>query len=221
VSKYPESVWAARAKEQMEFMDQMVELGDRLKFNPDDYGTHMEMGWTLVRQRYNQQAEGHFQVATADSASDLAYLGLGYTYLRMQENEKCVAAFETYLSNHPDEGDIYNRVGYAYIQLGNLEKALAAFERYKELEPDNPNSHDSYAECLMNLERYEEAIASYTHAIEINPDFTNPYFMLGQVYSAMENYEEAVKWYQAYLEKDPAGFQSAMARERIDEINQK
>ncbi|MBU0519868.1 tetratricopeptide repeat protein [bacterium] len=221
ISKYAESVWAPLAGEQTEFMDQMVRLEDRLKLNPDDYGTHVEMGWTLLRQRYNRQAEEHFGFATADPDNDIAYLGLGYTYLRMQDNEKCVEAFSTYLKNHPDEGDVYNRVGYAYIQLGNLEKALEAFEHYKDLEPDNPNTHDSYAECLMNLERYDEAIASYQRAIEINPDFTNPYFMLGQIYNTLENFDEALNWYQQYLEKDPAGFQSATAQERIDEISQK
>ncbi len=218
LAKFPESGWSNQARNNIGFWEEAQSLKDRLKLEPDDYSTHVSLGYRLLRNRFNEQAEEHFLVATADTTSDAAYMGLGYTYLRSGRVDDAIKAFDKFLESSPDDGNVYNQVGYAYIGQGQPEEALRYFERYRELEPDNPNSHDSYAECLMNLERYEEAIAEYKRAIELNPGFTNPYFMLGEIYNRTGDTERALKYYQQYIDSDPNGFQSASARENVQNL---
>lgn len=221
IDKFPNGVTSREATDLYEVWEDIQRMEDRLEADPEDYGTHSELGFTLLRRRYLPLAESHFLEALKSSAPDDAYIGLGYVYSLMGRSEESIQYFERYLQNHPNEGDIYNRVGYAYIGLGKFEEALKCFEKFKELEPDNPNAYDSYAECLMNLGRYEESIAQYQRAIERNPDFTNPYFMLGEVYKQIGNSEKALEYYQQYIERDPSGFQSDRAQTQVDSLKQK
>ena len=219
VDKYPGGVRTNDAERRIELYSDVVRMKDRLEYDPEDYSTHMELGFTLLQNHFIPLAEEHFLKAKADTTSDLAYLGLGYVYLNTGRPEEGIDSFERYLENHPDDGNLYNRIGYAYMGLGEMDEALKCFERYRELEPDNPNSHDSYAECMMNMGKFEESIAEYKRAIEINPDFTNPYFMLGEVYSRIDDAETALEYYQMYLARDPAGFLSAQAQARVDSLS--
>ncbi|MFH1861787.1 MAG: tetratricopeptide repeat protein [bacterium] len=221
IQQHPRKAQAVDAASHLENWENIVEMQEDLADNPDDYGTHLQLGFTMLRSRFFAPAEEHFLKALADTTSDDAYLGLGYVYGRTNRPAESVQYFERYLQNHPEEGNIFNQVGYAYLGMGNLEKALTCFERYRQLEPDNPNSHDSYAECLMNLGRSEEAIAEYQKAIETDPDFTNPYFMLGEIYTGLGNSAKALEYYHRYLELDPNGFNGQRARAQIDSLTQK
>ena len=219
LDKYPKGVRATSAERRIELYEDIVRMEDRLEYDPQDYSTHIELGFNLLRNRFMPLAEQHFLKATEDTTSDIAYMGLGYVYVNTGRSMEGIESFERYLQNHPDDGNLYNRIGYAYMGMGEMDEALKCFEKYRELEPENPNSHDSYAECLMNMGKLEESIAEYLKAIEINPNFTNPYFMLGEVYSRMDNTERALEYYRMYLERDPAGFQSAQALARIDSLS--
>jgi tetratricopeptide (TPR) repeat protein len=220
LDKYPDGVVSTRAGQVVEFYEEVLSSLDRLKFDPEDYVTHTQVGFTLLRNGYMNKAEQHFLAAKADTTSDVAYMGLGYVYLNSGRPEEGIENMQIYLENHPDNGGLYNQIGYAFIGLGQLDEALKCFERYRELEPDNPNSHDSYAECLMHLEKYEESIAEYKVAIDIDPNFTNPYFMLGEIFRQMENTENALKYYQEYISRDPAGFLGEQARTHVEELSQ-
>ncbi|TKJ41641.1 hypothetical protein CEE37_03480 [candidate division LCP-89 bacterium B3_LCP] len=220
IDKYPDGVGSSEASDRLEETERILRMMDRLAVNPDDYPTHVSLGFQLLRRGFFGKAADHFEAATVDTTSDAAYMGLGYAYLNSGRTEDGIKAFERYLQSSPNDGNAYNRIGYAYLGLGQMDEALTCFQRYVELEPDNPNSHDSYAECLMNLERYEEAITQYQRAIELNPGFTNPYFMLGEVYNRMGDEENALRYYRQYLEQDPNGFQSVQAQANISSLSQ-
>jgi len=150
LSEYPNSCWNPLGRDNIELWERFQSSEDRLKLEPEDYASHVQLGYTLLRNRYFIKAEVHFLIATADTASDGAYMGLGYTYLNSGHIDEAITAFGKFLETSPDNGNVHNQIGYAYVGQGQFEAALKCFERYLELEPDNPNSHDSYAECLDN-----------------------------------------------------------------------
>ncbi len=220
LDKYPKALRGRDARRRIEIWREIGGLLDDLADNPKDYATHQQVGFTLLQNGFYNQAAEHFETAKADTVSDDPYLGLGYTYMRLNRTPEAIESFERYLKNHPEDGTIYNMIGYAYMGSGELAKAEECFARYKDLEPNNPNSHDSYAECLMNSGKLDEAIAEYKEAIKINPSFTNPYAMLGQIYIMKDDGQSAKEFFDKYLELDPNGAQSAQARAQLDSLGQ-
>ena len=203
-----------------EVWSEILQLLDRIKSEPNDSGTHEQLGFTLLRHRFNDLSEKHFKKAVENPEAVNAYLGLGYVYLRTNRLEEAVENFEVYLKDNLDDGNTLNRVGYAYLQIGRLEDALRCFGFYVEAEPNNPNSHDSYAECLMNLERYDEAIAEYNKALELNPAWANAVYMLGEIARRQGDIKKALEFYEKYLAMEPNGRLSGQAHEAIASIKE-
>ncbi|MBL7191565.1 tetratricopeptide repeat protein [bacterium] len=217
--KYPNGVRRSEVQRNIDTWAEILQLMDNIEADPDDCASHQQIGFILLRNRMLQFAEEHFLEAVKDPEFYDSHMGLGYTYLYMQQPEKCIEHLEIYLKEYPNDGNAYNRVGYAYLQVNRNEKALNCFKRYMELEPDNPNSHDSYAECLMNMGEYEEAIAEYHKALELNPNWSNAVFMLGEIYRQQGDNEKALDQYRRYLEMDPSGRLSQQAQANIESIN--
>jgi tetratricopeptide (TPR) repeat protein len=220
LDKYPKALRGRDARRRLDIWREIGGLLDDLKDNPKDYARHQQVGFGLLQSGFYNQAAEHFESVKAGSGAEDAYLGLGYTYMRLNRTPESIENFERYLKNHPDDGTIFNLIGYAYMGSGELAKAEECFARYKELEPSNPNAHDSYAECLMNSGKLDEAIAEYKEAIRLNPVFTNPYAMLGQIYIMQGEAQSAQEFFGKYLELDPSGVQSAQARAQLDSLGQ-
>ncbi|HEX7343637.1 MAG TPA: tetratricopeptide repeat protein, partial [bacterium] len=220
LDKYPNALRERDARRRIDIWREISGLLDDLADNPQDYPTHQQVGFSLLQSGFYNQAAEHFETVKAGSGAEDAYLGLGYTYMRLNRTPESIENFECYLKNHPDDGTIYNLIGYAYMGSGQLEKAEECFARYKDLEPNNPNSHDSYAECLMNSGKLDEAIAEYKEAIRLNPGFTNLYAMLGQIYIIKGEAQSAQEFFGKYLELDPNGVLSAQARAQLDSLEQ-
>jgi len=220
LDEYPDSAPSREGRQRIEIWAEILEVMDRIKQDPEDYGSHQELGFILLRERILELAEEHFKIALQDSSSDLPNLGLGYVYSLSGRAEESIEHFERYLALNPNDGATYNRVGYAYLQLNRLEDALRCFGRYRELEPNNPNTHDSYAECLWRMGRIDEAIAEYERALEIDASWSNGVFMLGEIYREMGENKKALEYYERYLEMDPSGRLSGQAWANIIELRE-
>ena len=218
IDEYPQSPALSDARSNMEAWVDILEVLDIINENPQDYASHQQLGFILLRRRIMNLAEEQFMISLQDTTLIDSHMGLGYVYLYTGRVEEALQSFEIYLAHHPEDGYVQNRVGYVYLQINQFDKALECFSKYVEVSPEDPNSHDSYAECLWLMGRIEEAIAEYNKALELDPNWSNGMFMLAEIYHQQGDIEKALEYYQGYLEMEPQGRYSEQAAATIEEL---
>ncbi len=88
-----------------------------------------------------------------------------------QEYDTAVNAYQTAVSDKPDNPITYHNLGTAYYKIGNFRKASDAFQT-SLLKGDIHNSadvHYNLGNAQFQLRDYTAAIKSYENALHLNP----------------------------------------------------
>ncbi|MFP4497504.1 MAG: tetratricopeptide repeat protein, partial [Vulcanimicrobiota bacterium] len=175
-------------------------LQKSLEYNASDAKTHALLGQVFMQKELDKEAIGEFQEVVRLAPDEAAYayemLGeifirsgkppqstvvwfrnAGDLYVRHQQYEEAIRAYERILSFEPDNKDVILRLGEIHAEQGNSQRA---FEIYRDL-----------AEIYKNDGLLDKVIGVYEKLLEWDPENT-------------EARQKIIEIYQKILEMDPS-----------------
>ena len=125
-----------------------------------------------------------------------------------QENE--IEAYQTFLSEYPDERDGWYNLGNALRYQGRTEEAIDAYQKSLNIDPNQTWPHVNIAVGLDGLGKFEEAAIHFDRVFEIDPDQRKSWWgdvnrISGFVLAKMGDLSGAKEHFELLLEGDEGG----------------
>lgn len=145
---------------------------------------------------------------------------LAISYFRAEQHEKAIGAAKKYLEVKPDAYQMLKMISVSYSALGDEESASEYLEKMKEL-PDaqlSPEELFNMAVTAANQGNDKEAKTLFERSVELKSDFSQGHFQLGMCYFRLQDFEGAKKELEKYLELDPEGEHTQVAKAVLEHI---
>jgi tetratricopeptide (TPR) repeat protein len=121
-----------------------------------------------------------------------AYL-LAQYYLRVNEPEEAVKAYQKALAIDPDDPTILTDLAVLYVRQGDVQEALKLAEKAAEVAPNFENAFVLLGRLYAGTGNNAKAIEAYRRVIAINPSNHDAYLLLGTLYAQENRFREALE----------------------------
>lgn len=136
---------------------------------------------------------------------------LAMSYLKLEDSEKAIEAYQRWMQLKPDQADPHIKLGNLYFSQEKHKEAEKEFEEAVRLDPNAKNIY-SLGQAYLFLERYSEAEAEFRKVQRLMPQDPGGHYGMGLAYSKQGRYEKAIEmfdqairldreFYDAYAEK--------------------
>jgi tetratricopeptide (TPR) repeat protein len=165
----------------------------------------LKRGIDLYMNENYKEAIVEFQrsmgLAPASANATHAANYMANAYLKLDDTENAIKAYQTSLKLNPFEEDTHFKLGNLYFSLERYEDAE---KEYKEVVKLNSNSVNNYAlgQVYLATGRYDEAEDVFNKVRRLAPEKADGYFGLGQTYSGQGRYDEAIFQFEEALTRD-------------------
>ncbi len=166
--------------------------------------TALSSGIDLYQKKDYEGAAAAFHksvnlVPTSSYSADASKY-LAQTYLKLNETEKAIQAYQSAITHHRDRDDLNTALGNLYFAEDRFEEAVV---QYKEAVKINPDSNNRFAlgQAYIKTGEFSEAEAQFNTYIRLEPGSAYGHYGLGQAYSEQGKYEEAIEQFEIALEK--------------------
>jgi tetratricopeptide (TPR) repeat protein len=132
--------------------------------------------------------------------------------------DQAAAAWQLYLSAHPNDASALCQYGYIQFRLGRAEQALATLRHATACAPGSAEACACLGNLLAAMNRPEEAVACHADAVRLDPSAPAPRTNLGMTLLRLGRADEAIAHLEAASALAPdtpnilAGLGSAYAR---------
>jgi len=165
----------------------------------------------LCRQGYSfsingedQKALEFFQKAIEkDPGNTMAWNGLGYCQVGMNNPAAALKAYQQAIKTNPDDETLYYILGDYYIKLGQPLEAINAYRQAIRIKPDFEEAHFKLGVVYCQLGRLDEGKNAFETVIRLNPDAVPAHFSVGIAYAQLGRYTDALKANQEVLRINP------------------
>jgi tetratricopeptide repeat protein 21B len=96
-----------------------------------------------------------------------SYILLGEAYMRIQEPDKAIRAYEEALKLNPEDPQLASRIGKALITTHDYQKAVQYYETACKGESAKLHLYHELAELYLSLKRFEDAIRVLKDAMAV------------------------------------------------------
>ncbi len=121
-----------------------------------------------------------------------AYL-LAQYYLRVNEPEEAVKAYQQALAFDPENPTILTDLAVLYVRQGKVQEALKLAERAAEVDPNYENAFVLLGRLYAGTGHNDKAIQAYRRVITLNPSNHDAYLLLGTLYAQENRFREALE----------------------------
>lgn len=121
-----------------------------------------------------------------------AYL-LAQYYLRVNEPEEAIKAFQQALEFDPDNPTILTDLAVLHVRQGKVREALRLAEKAAEVDPSYENAFILLGRLYAGTGHNSKAIDAYRRVIAINPSNHDAYLLLGTLYAQENRFREALE----------------------------
>ncbi|MCP2605807.1 tetratricopeptide repeat protein [Candidatus Aminicenantes bacterium AC-335-O07] len=133
-----------------------------------------------------------------------AYSKLGEVYIKLQQYDKAVTAFEEVIKSTPNDIRANYNLAYAYDMCGETEKAVDIYRKLINLTPDQ-------AETYYNrIFRVYDKKGDFNKALEVGMELVNRYpdkaiyyYYVGIEHFKLGNNDKAIEFFNKTIELDP------------------
>ena len=129
---------------------------------------------------------------TDDNLAAGAWFAVGYLYMKEDEKEKAISAYDKAIHLVADFVEAYNNRGIMKFQLGQHESAIGDYNEAIRLNPDFAGAYYNRARAKYFLKLYALALADYNQAIRLMPGDAKTYFDRGTVKHHLHQYDAAI-----------------------------
>ncbi|MGQ9669888.1 MAG: tetratricopeptide repeat protein [Desulfosoma sp.] len=121
-----------------------------------------------------------------------AYL-LAQYYLRVNEPEQAIKAYQQALEFDPDNPTILTDLAVLYVRQGKVQEALRLAEKAAEVDPSYESAFILLGRLYAGTGHNSKAIDAYRRVIAINPSNHDAYLLLGTLYAQENRFREALE----------------------------
>ena len=127
---------------------------------------------------------------------------LAQTYLKLEKNDKAIAAYERGIELNRDRDDLHAALGNLYFAEDRYTEALNQYQHAVRVNPLSSSNHYSLGQGYLKMERFEKAKEEFNTVLRMEPDSPYGHYGLGQVYSKAEKFEKAIDKFEIAIRKD-------------------
>jgi tetratricopeptide (TPR) repeat protein len=138
-----------------------------------------------------------------NSASWMAWNGLGVEYMNAGQGEKAAECFGRSLEINPGNYSACNDLGILLTRAGRYGEAIGQFRRAITVKPDYYIAFCNLGDCLAGCGRTGEAIDCYRKSLEIQPAFFAALLNGGRALVADGRTDEGIGLFRRALELYP------------------
>jgi len=173
-------------------------LGTMLdKAKPPELQPYFDLanGQLSTRRYADAEKTLNFILAKAPDNS-LAHEWLGIAYIRLNQKDKAIEAFDKSLKGKNPRAEAYYNLGRLLFATGNFQKAVENFNQALKINPTLAPAWYYLGNAQGALNQHEKAIQSYKRALEISPSYTNAYLELGRLLIIKGDRSEALRYWR-------------------------
>lgn len=127
----------------------------------------------------------------------------GLTYLKNNQWDEAIAAFDKAILTSPRDAEIYLARGRSYKEKGDYDRAIADYTKAITITPFSEKAYLYRGITCVMTNILGRALSDFNRAIEINPRYAAAYYNRGIFYHRQGKYPEAIADYSHVLELDP------------------
>jgi tetratricopeptide (TPR) repeat protein len=165
----------------------------------------------LCRQGYSFSINGEDQKALEffkeaiekDPKNTMAWHGLGYCHVGLNNPASAIAAYQNAIKSNPDDETLYFILGNYYVKLGHHKEAIHSYLQVIRMKPDFVEAYFKLGVAYSQLGRLDEGKDAFEKAIRLNPDAAPAHFNVGIAYAQLGRYQDALNANQEVLRIDP------------------
>lgn len=160
-----------------EFHDAFHDYNRAIELHPSIEHFHYSRANALRGMGEYRSALQDYQLALlyGFSPGRWAYYGMALTYTDLQDYQKAIASYDTYVKYDDTFPTAYYNRGRLYHQLGDHESALADFDQVRLLDPLYIDAYSASADVYYDQGDVANALAWYSRYLAVNPDHPAPY----------------------------------------------
>jgi protein O-mannosyl-transferase len=173
---------------------------DVLRYQPENYVAHQNVGFYLDKAGKTAEAIEHFREAirlSPDAAQ--AHYSLGVLLTRT-DPEQAVQHFSQAARKMPMDPTMRNNLGFALFMAGRNDEAISAFRTALELDPNRWMARNNLGLALQRAGRYNEALDCFDQALRVNPKALDIYNDVANTYALMNQRDKAIAVLERGLE---------------------
>ena len=136
-------------------------------------------------------------------ASATAWILLGRTYLRLDDNLRAEEAFRKVIQLKPQDEWGYNNLGVALMNQDKLDEAKQSFQKQIEIAPKESLAYRNLGRLFLKQGNYPEATKNMEMAAELDPKTAETQTLLGDVYLAQSQDQKALSAYRNAVSLSP------------------
>jgi tetratricopeptide (TPR) repeat protein len=161
-------------------------------------------GYSFSINGQDQKALEFFQKAIEkDPGNTMAWNGLGYCQIGMNNPAAALEAYQQAIKTNPDDETLYSILGDYYIKIGQPLEAINAYRQAIRIKPDFEEAHFKLGVVYCQLGRLDEGKNAFETVIRLNPDAVPAHFRVGIAYAQLGRYADALKANQEVLRINP------------------
>ncbi|MEE8638689.1 MAG: tetratricopeptide repeat protein [Candidatus Margulisiibacteriota bacterium] len=203
-------------------MEDLKEIREALKIDPNDPYALKAVGKYYLKEGYYKLAKNHYNQAVClcphllpeifldfeleikrDPEKIGPRLSLAGFEITQGDIESSILELEESLQVSPKNVETYNVLGKIFVKLGRIDEAIALLERSQEEGVRDVSLTGILAGAYLEKGRIPEAIKFYEEILNYRPGDKQTLRILGELYARLENYNQAAQSYQAMFSDDP------------------
>jgi tetratricopeptide (TPR) repeat protein len=150
-------------------------------------------GYSFSMNGEDQKAVEFFREAIEkDPDSTMAWNGLGYCLVGMNNPEDAIKAYQHAIQTNPKDETLYYTLGNYYIKLGRPQAAIDSYREVIRLNPAYEPAHFRLGIIYTELGRLDEGKKAFEEVIKLNPEAAPAYFNIGIAYARLGRYQDAI-----------------------------
>jgi tetratricopeptide (TPR) repeat protein len=150
-------------------------------------------GYSFSMNGEHQKAVEFFREAIEkDPNNTMAWNGLGYCLVGMNDPEDAIKAYKQAIQTNPKDETLYYTLGNYYTKLGRRQEAIDFYQQVIRLNPAYEPAHFRLGIIYTELGRLDEGKKAFEAVIKLNPDAAPAYFNIGIAYARLGRYQDAI-----------------------------
>ena len=197
--------YAAAEFQSLNRIDEVArQYADVLKFKPESYMAHSNLGNALAKLGRNREAMAHLQKASQIKPDEaVPYYNLANILHGQGKISSAIEYYQKALKIDPDFANAHKNLAITLQGRERLVEAASHLQQAIRIKPDDASPHLSLGLISKAQGKPDEAIEHFQKALQLNPDYAEAHSKLAMVLQEQKKVEQAIKHYQQALKLKP------------------